>query len=163
MAKNPLDLANSPVHLLRRCQQFATDLYTKEMGKTGLTARQFTVLQAVEQHDGASQTDLVNATGIDRSTLADMIARMTAKDLLARKRTEDDQRANTVRLTQKGAKALKSSKTAVARAESQFVEALPQGKRADFLKCLATLADAAGELEAKGAKSAKKSKAKKRR
>jgi len=33
----------------------------------------FTVLAAVEQNEGMSQTDLVAITGIDRSTLAEMI------------------------------------------------------------------------------------------
>ncbi len=53
-----------------------------------LTARQFAVLLTVEEDEGLSQTDLVNMTGIDRSTLADMIGRMLKKDLLRRRRTD---------------------------------------------------------------------------
>ena len=50
----------------------------------GLTQRQFAVLEAVSQKSGLTQTDLVRATGIDRSTLADLVSRMTTKGLLAR-------------------------------------------------------------------------------
>lgn len=148
MAQRAFDLSSSPSHLLHRCQQFAADLHAREMGRSGLTARQVTVLAAVEQHDGASQTDLVALTGIDRSTLADMIQRLLARDLLMRKRAENDQRANTVHLSAKGAKALKTALGAVARAEARVLEALPAPKRPEFVRLLATIASAAAEDEA---------------
>ena len=68
-------------------------------GPSGLTQRQFTVLAAAGAADGVSQSDLVRATGIDRSTLADLVARMIAKGLLERERSATDARANTVRLS----------------------------------------------------------------
>jgi len=76
-------LAQSPSHLLRRAQQYAFDIYSQETGGEELTPRQFAVLVTVEQNEGLSQTDLVRLTGIDRSTLADMIARLLKRDLLA--------------------------------------------------------------------------------
>src|SRR5215470_10270237 len=81
------NLAQSPGHLLRRAQQYAFDIYAREVGVDGLTPRQFAVLVTVDQNEGLSQTDLVRLTGIDRSTLADMISRLLKRDLLARKRT----------------------------------------------------------------------------
>ena len=106
MAKS-FDLDTSPGHLLRRANQFANDLYTNEQEAPGLTQRQFAVLFAIDQREGASQTELVQATGIDRSTLADMIVRLQGRDLLARKRTEDDQRANSVRITPIGRRTMR--------------------------------------------------------
>ena len=76
------------------------------MGESSLTPRQYMVLTAVDQEEGLSQTDLVNRTGIDRSTLADMISRMIKHGLLTRRRTAEDARANSVRLTAQGRKAL---------------------------------------------------------
>ncbi|MCK5744571.1 MAG: MarR family transcriptional regulator, partial [Oricola sp.] len=76
-------LKNSPGHLLRRAQQYAHDLYSTEVGASGPTPRQYEVLHVVAANDGLSQTDLVRHTGIDRSTLADMIARMMKKGLLS--------------------------------------------------------------------------------
>ena len=141
MAKS-FDLATSPSHLLRRANQFATDLYTDEDEAGGLTQRQVAVLFAVEQNDGAgmTQTDLVKATGIDRSTLADMIVRMQKRELLARKRTEEDQRANSVRITTTGRRALRAAMPAMQKAEAAILEALPTRLRNDFLKCLHALA-----------------------
>ena len=75
-------LAASPSHLMHRALQLALDIYAEEAGPDGLTQRQFAVLEAASHKAGLTQTDLVRATGIDRSTLADLVARMTAKGLL---------------------------------------------------------------------------------
>ena len=90
-------LEQSPSHLLHRALQLALDLYAVETGPGAVTQRQYAVLAAVAEHEGLTQTDLVRATGIDRSTLADMIARMISKGYLARERSATDGRANTVR------------------------------------------------------------------
>ena len=43
---------------------------------SGLTPRQFAVLMTIAEEEGLTQTDLVDRTGIDRSTLADIVARL---------------------------------------------------------------------------------------
>jgi DNA-binding MarR family transcriptional regulator len=142
-------LTQSPGHQLRRVQQYLFDLYSQEIRGEDLTPRQFTVLLTVEQNEGLSQTDLVRLTGIDRSTLADMISRLLKRDLLARKRTEDDQRANSVRITASGRRVLKSVMPAVMKAEARILDPIPAGKRAEFLRLLAMIADAASVEEEK--------------
>ncbi len=155
MAKK-FNLDDSPGHLLRRCQQYSFDLFSKEVGNSSLTPRQFTVLSTVEQNEGLSQTDLVHKTGIDRSTLADMISRLLKRGLLARKRTEADARANSVRITAAGRKALNGAMASVKKAETALMAALPASKRADFLKNLRLIADAGAEAEAAAAAAPKK-------
>lgn len=160
MAKG-FDLAASPGHLLRRCQQFAFDVYAEEVGGDGLTPRQFSVLATVDQNEGASQTDLVRLTGIDRSTLADMIGRLLKKGFLERERTETDQRANAVRLTPPGRKAMKAQAEAVGRAEKRLLEPLPSRLRGDFVKALGLIAEAASAHEIESANGAAKRPARK--
>ena len=155
MAKK-FNLDDSPGHLLRRCQQYSFDLFSKEVGNSSLTPRQFTVLSTVEQNEGLSQTDLVHKTGIDRSTLADMISRLLKRGLLARKRTESDARANSVRITAAGRKALNGAMASVKKAETALMAALPASKRADFLKNLRLIADAGAAAEAAAAAAPKK-------
>ncbi len=70
--------------------------------KTGVTATQAQVLCALLNSEGGSQTILVSKTGIDRSTLADVVRRLLKRGLIARKRTKEDQRAYAVRLTPEG-------------------------------------------------------------
>ncbi len=139
-------LDQSPSHLLRRAQQFAVDIYAEEVGSDGLTPRQFAVLLTVSDNEGLSQTDLVRLTGIDRSTLADMISRLLKRDLLGRKRTEDDQRANAVRITGAGRRALKSAMPGVKRAELRVINAVPSSQRRSLIDALTVLANAADAL-----------------
>ncbi len=162
MAKS-FDLATSPSHLLRRANQFANDLYTNEANGSALTQRQFAVLFAIDKREGASQTELVQATGIDRSTLADMIVRMQSKELLARKRTDADQRANAVRLTPAGRRALRGAMPAMLRAEAGILNVLPQRLKAEFIKALTMIAQAATDAQIAAEEAKAKAKAKKKR
>lgn len=152
-------LQKSPGHLLRRAHQFAQDLYSREVGSRGPTPRQFEVLHAVAANEGMSQTDLVRATGIDRSTLADMIARMIKKGLLSRSRTTEDARANVVSITAAGRRMLNSTLNSVAKAENAALAVLPKTQQADFMKALFAYAEALDKMEAASRKLAAKKKA----
>src|ERR1044072_8110204 len=107
-ANGGFELSEAPSHLIRRCQQFYGDLYAREAGSRELTKQQLTLLCALEQNDGANQTILVEITGIDRSTLAEMVRRMLERGLLSRERTEEDQRANAVAISATGRKAMRA-------------------------------------------------------
>ena len=111
-ANGSFDLSESPSHLLKRCTQYFGDLYAHEAGSNELTKQQFTLLAALEHNEGVSQTALVDITGIDRSTLAEMVRRMLERGLLSRERTDEDQRANAVAISQSGRKALRAARTA---------------------------------------------------
>jgi len=134
-------LARSPSHLLHRALQLALDVYGEEVG-AGLTQRQYAVLAAVAADEGLTQTDLVRATGIDRSTLADMIARMIEKGYLGRERSTLDARAKTVRLADKGRDALSETAPRVADADSRIMGHLTAGKRDAFITALSVLSKA---------------------
>ena len=60
----------SVIHLLRRVDQCAAQLYSTESADSDLTLRQLAILTAISRQEDLSQTDLVNITGIDRSTVA---------------------------------------------------------------------------------------------
>ena len=149
-------------HLLHRVLQLALDFHAEASGPAGLTQRQYTVLAAAGAADGVSQSDLVRATGIDRSTLADLVARMISKGLLERERSATDARANTVRLSANGRAALAEGGRPAARSDSRLLNLLPQKKRDAFVKTLATLAAAADASSgpAKAAKTKTKTKTK---
>lgn len=132
-------LDNSAVHLLHRAGQCAGDIFTEEVAADGLTPRQFAVLSAVSDNEGLSQTDLVELTGIDRSTLADIIRRMLKKDLLQRRRTKADARAYSVKLTSAGRTALQTAKPAATNADMRLLSALPPAKRNEFIDNLNTI------------------------
>lgn len=138
-------LDGSAIHLLHRAGQCAGDIFSAEVALHDLTPRQFAVLVAVSQHEGLSQTDLVSQTGVDRSTLADIIRRMLAKGLLDRRRTKADARAYAIRLTEAGRKVLDDTMPAASQADSRILESLPPGKRKEFIDCLTAIVSAAAD------------------
>lgn len=154
-------LKNSPGHLLRRAQQYAHDLYSKEVGSSGPTPRQYEVLHVVAANEGLSQTDLVRHTGIDRSTLADMIARMMKKGLLSRKRTKEDARANAVSITAAGKRMLTAANSRVAKAENAALAVLPKTQQSAFMKALRAYAEALDAMEETASAPKKKAPARK--
>ena len=149
-------LKDSPGHLLRRAQQYAHDLYAKDVGANGPTPRQYEVLHVVANNAGLSQTDLVGHTGIDRSTLADMIARMIKKGLLSRKRTKEDARANAVSITSAGRRMLNAANAKVAKAERAALAVLPKSQQTAFMKALRAYADALDKMDEAAAAPAKR-------
>jgi len=152
-------LAESPSHLMHRVLQLALDIYSEEAGEGGPTQRQFAVMEAVSVKEGLTQTDLVRATGIDRSTLADLVARMTSKGLLSRERSSLDARAKAVRLSPEGQALLEQARPRVEAADKRIMGLLPKAKRDGFLELLGELAasaDAAPEAAKAEAKAMKK-------
>ena len=145
--KEVKQLTRSVSHLLKRAVQYSIHLYMNEAGKSGLTHRQFTVLMAADAHDGRSQTELVQMTGIDRSTLADLVARLLAQGYLQRKRSKDDARTNAIRLTPIGKKMLKQAQSGAEEVDRQLLAALPAVERKSLVECLATLAAEMDKIE----------------
>lgn len=153
-------LERSPSHLLHRALQLALDIYGEELGPGAITQRQYAVLAAAADHEGATQTDLVRITGIDRSTLADMAARMIVKGLLERERSTLDARANAVRLTAEGRAALEAARPKMAQADSRLLKLISGGGRRDtFVGLLKDLVNSGEQPAAKPESDKKRAKA----
>ena len=160
MSKNGLD--ESPSHLLHRVLQIALDIYNAEAGEGALSQRQYAVLKALEGTEGLSQTDLVKVTGIDRSTLADLVSRMLAKELVVRERSATDARANLVQIAEAGKAALSDMEPRVMAADEKILSLLSPPKRDSFVKLLRKLTHARedGAVEPKPGKAPLKEKLK---
>ena len=85
-------------------------------------------------------------TGIDRSTLADVVRRLVEKGLLQRKRTRNDARKYAVRLTPKGREALDASHPAAIRADEAILATVPGRLRGEFLATLSNIVKTIDEL-----------------
>lgn len=141
MTRGNDQLHRSPIHLLHRAGQAVTEIFDREM--TGdLTPRQLVVLMAVARNEGASQTGIVEATGIDRSTLADIVRRLVKRKLLQRRRTREDARAYAVTLTEEGRNILRAAEPLARRVEQRVLDALPAGRREQFIASLLAIVSA---------------------
>jgi DNA-binding MarR family transcriptional regulator len=151
-AAGPLDRSAS--HLMHRALQRALDIYGEIAGGVDLTQRQYAVLAAVGMAEGVTQAGLVKSTGIDRSTLADLVSRMIDKGLLARERSNADARANAVRLTEPGRALLEEAAPRAQGVDDAILALLPKSRRVAFLDALETVA--AGRKRGKAAKKERK-------
>ena len=131
--KSGSQLDRSAMHLLHRAGQCATDIFLAEARSSGLTPRQFAVLMTIAEEEGLTQTELVERTGIDRSTLADIVARLLGRGLIQRRRAKEDARAYAIKLTAQGWKGLRDAEPGAVAADSRLLAALPPAKRQEFL------------------------------
>lgn len=144
-ASNRLD--RSPLHLLHRAGQCAAEVFQAELGSGDLTPRQYAVLLTVSMNEGLSQTHLVERTGIDRSTLADIVRRMLKKGLLQRRRTKEDARAYAVKLTDEGWRVLKSAEPLTKKVDDRILSALTAAQRDRLLQDLHSIVQVLGKMQ----------------
>ena len=137
--KNKAYLERSILHLLRRVDQCAAQLYTIESSDRDLTLRQLAILTAISQQENLSQTDLVTITGIDRSTVAGIVSRVIRKGLLERRRSPSDGRAYCVRLSRRGAKAVAGADRLYTKIEKKLLAGVPASEAHQFVSTLKTI------------------------
>jgi len=127
MDGRPSTIDRSIIHLLHRASQRATEIFALETRTFDITARQYAVLTAVAQHEGLSQTDLVRLTGIDRSTLADVVQRLLRRGFIEREKTTQDGRTYAVSLSAHGHELLEAIKPYARRADRTVQSCLGDG------------------------------------
>lgn len=90
---------------LRMASQAADRLFQTA---SGATRPQFHILCAIERATRGSTTavvcqrDLMRDSGIDRSTIADIVRRLLSRGYITRTRAKDDARRDKIRLTAEG-------------------------------------------------------------
>jgi DNA-binding MarR family transcriptional regulator len=132
------DLLDAPGHLLRRNHQRSYEIFARHVGDD-VTRQQIALLIALAKSPGASQRELVEATGIDKSTLKEMLGRMVARDWVKRERDPEDNRAWTMRITPAGEALLSDRIGSVAAAQREILAPLAEADRATFVRCLRVL------------------------
>jgi DNA-binding MarR family transcriptional regulator len=128
----------SLLHLLHRASQRADLLFAREVAGAGLTPRQFAVLDAVSNEEGLTQSGIMDATGIDRSSTSELVRRLVRNGALQRRRR--DARSYAVRLTPKGRQLLTAGVPAARAAGAALLSMIPQGQRSTFIKTLEHIA-----------------------
>lgn len=128
------------MHLLHKASQAADALFGQSSnGNSRLTPRQWLVLVNLAKHGSSNQTMLCERTGIDRSTLAEILRRLLVRGLVRRQRSKIDARANVVTLTPAGENSLVAGTAASRQVDAQMLEALPSRERETLLRALRAL------------------------
>jgi DNA-binding MarR family transcriptional regulator len=90
-----------PGHLLRRALQAMNVLWDHEVSHV-ITSPQFAALNALYREPAIDQRTLGERISLDRSTMAEVVARLSARGLISTARDSRDGRRKTIRLTSKG-------------------------------------------------------------
>lgn len=122
--------------LLHRTAQRADALVERALADLQITARQFAVLNDVERNPGTSQIRLGAATGIDRSTLVDIIDRLQRRGQIERQRSSFDRRETALQLTDSGLAALEAARPIVLAVNTALLASIPEGQRDALIQCL---------------------------
>ncbi len=131
----------SPGYLLRRNHQRAHDIYLELVGPDGPTRQQVSVLLALAQHEGISQRRVTELTGLDKSTLKEMLGRLISRGLVGRRRNKRDSRAWELTITTAGVNLLNTMAAQINEAQQKTLEPLPEALREVFIHCLRLLID----------------------
>jgi DNA-binding MarR family transcriptional regulator len=113
----------------------------RAMRPLGLGAQQFLVLKQLQVLGQASQAELADALGIDRSNLAAIASELADRDLVERARHEVDRRRYVLRLSRDGERLLRRTEGAIAAAEDDLLAPLGPEQREHLYRLLRRLAD----------------------
>ena len=130
---------SSPLLMLPLVSRQAEKLFSQQTDGAGPTPREYAVLDAVARADGLNQTAIMTATGLDRSSTADVVRRMVEDGLLRRRRTKRDIRQYAVRLTSLGEEKLYAGQAAAQAAEKDLLARLTRPEKEAFIATLHSL------------------------
>ena len=133
-----LRLADTPGHLLRRNHQRSYEIFSRLVGDD-VTRQQMALLISLHQTPGASQRTLVELTGFDRATIAEMVGRMIERGWVERQRDPHDGRAWTMNITDAGRQFVLARILQIVQVQNEILAPLPESDREHFLRCLRIL------------------------
>jgi DNA-binding MarR family transcriptional regulator len=135
-------LFSRPGFLIRRLHQIHTGLFAQETAGFDITAVQYSLLTALAEHGEMDQNTLALEIGLERSSVAEVLPRLEARELIARQQSPQDGRVKLVKLTRKGKSVVRRMDEAVQRAHDRTIELLDEDERDLFMLQLIRLVEA---------------------
>ena len=127
--------------LLAALGRDATARVRRAMRPLGLGGQQFLVLSQLRVLGQASQAELADAAGIDRSNLATIATELCERGLVVRTRHELDRRRYVLRLSTEGERLLSRTDGAIDAADADLLGPLDNTQRTQLYALLRLLAD----------------------
>ncbi len=137
----PEDLMTHPGHLLRRAIQAMNVLWSEEVSPT-ITSPQFAALNALYCEPNLDQRTLGRRVSLDRSTMAEVVARLSARGLIRTERDKRDARRKTTALTAKGSHAVQNLIPRTHAMTARLVGPLSPAERDELLRMLTVVVTA---------------------
>jgi DNA-binding MarR family transcriptional regulator len=113
-------------------------VWSEEVSKT-TTSPQFAVMNALLQEPDIDQRTLGDRVALDRSTVAEIVARLTTRKLVRWNRHATDGRRKTIQLTARGERTLQELIPRTHRMTHRLVGALDPAEQAELLRLLTSV------------------------
>jgi len=139
-------LSEMPGHYIRRLQQIAVAVFLQETESLGVTPIQYAAMQVLSAQPGLDQRSLAGLIGLDTSTMAGVIDRLEARNLLQRSNSHADRRVRILTLTDRGASILIAVQPSVDRAQKRILAPLSKTERKEFMRLMKILVTANNDL-----------------
>jgi len=127
-----------PGHLLRRAVQVMNLLWDEEVSHT-ITSPQFAILNALYSETNLDQRTLGLRVSLDRSTMAEVVSRLSNRGLIRTERDRRDGRRKTIALTAKGLQAVQHLIPRTHAMTARLVGPLDVRQRAELLQLLTSV------------------------
>jgi MarR family transcriptional regulator, temperature-dependent positive regulator of motility len=124
--------------LVRRAQQRHLAAWLSEVSAE-VTSVQYAALAALHQTPGLNQRQLGDELDVDRSTIADLVARMVRNDLIERTDDPADKRSYVLFLTAAGKKQLATLRPRVDNVERILTASLTAQERSELRRLLTVM------------------------
>jgi len=127
--------------LVRLLETRATALFEQLTEQSEITPRQFGAMLTLYQRGAMTLTELASHLRIDRSTLGEMVNRMSDKGLVRKESNDADRRSATVSIAKGGEQALMKLVSSAAQLQEDLLAPLPAEDRPFFMKCMRLVAE----------------------
>jgi DNA-binding MarR family transcriptional regulator len=111
-------------YLFKHAGRLMSELNDAALAPLGIDARELGVLIVIDGFEPASQQQVAERIGVDRTTMVVMLDTLEVKGLLSRHPDADDRRRNVVVLTQSGQEVLRRGTAASDAAEAELLTPL---------------------------------------
>lgn len=135
-----------PGYLIRRLHQIHVAIFLDECSEYGITPVQYAVMTALLNTPGADQVSIARDAGIDRTNVADVLARLAQRGLVKREAGKQDRRMRVARLTVEGDRIAREMEHASLSAQARLMAPLSVEKHQQLMSLMGELVDANNEF-----------------
>ncbi len=140
------ELDSRPGYLIRRLHQIHVAMFLDECAEYRLTPMQYAVMTVLARRAELDQISIASEAGIDRTNVADVLARLEDRGIVTRRTGAKDRRTRLAALTPEGARITIEMEESALRAQDRFLAPLPAEERVRIMTLLTTLVDANNEF-----------------
>jgi DNA-binding MarR family transcriptional regulator len=139
-SKPPEELGDYTGFLMNWCAARSRGAFAAELERLGLRPPEFAVMSVIAAQPGLTQQALVDATGVDPSSMVQLLDGLEERGIAERRPHPTDRRKRAIHLTREGRSTLGRARRAAARVGEATFAPLEADERAELHRLLRKLA-----------------------